>query len=76
MLNSNPSDGTGRWGLWTVLGHESEALIWDQYFCKRGFPGGASGCASVTDSFWNGNNFRIHHPFVIQSWATITSLIL
>ena len=24
-------------------------------------------CASVTDSFWNGNNFRIHHPFVIQS---------
>ena len=43
MLNSNPSDGTGRQGLWTVLGHESEALIWDQYFCKRGFPGGASG---------------------------------
>ena len=33
-------------------------------------------CTSVTDSFWNGNNFRIHHPFVIQSWATTTSLTL
>ena len=36
-------DGTGRWGLWTILGHESEFLIWDQSFHKRGFPGGASG---------------------------------
>lgn len=35
-------------------------------------------CASVTDLFWNGNDFRIHHPdnFIIQNWATTTSLTL
>lgn len=32
--------------------------------------------SAVPDSFWNGNNFRIHHPSVIQNWTTALTFTL